>query len=64
MGLFSLPKCPHCGGKITPTGYSFPYPQYRCKNCIKINTEKQALENRIKSLEESINKLKDNADKK
>lgn len=56
MGLFSrkLPKCPHCGGQTTPTGYSYPYPQLRCKNCIQRNTEKQELEARIKALEDKL----------
>lgn len=61
MGLFSKPKCPHCGGPITETGYSFPFPAYRCRNCIKRNSELKELSDRIKKLEaqnESTNKGK------
>ena len=34
MGLFGTPKCPQCGGKTVATGYSLPYPQYRCNFCV------------------------------
>lgn len=57
MGLFGLPKCPHCGGKTERTGYSFPYPQLRCRNCIRNNKAKREDEDRIKKLEERIKKL-------
>jgi len=33
LDLFLKPKCPYCGCRtVVPTGYSFPYPQYRCTN--------------------------------
>ncbi len=54
MGLFSKSKCPHCGGKLTETGYAFPYPQLRCKICIQNNREKDALEERISKLERQL----------
>lgn len=54
MGLFSNPKCPQCGLPVTPTGYSFPFPQWRCKNCIKKDEEKNELEERIRRLENII----------
>lgn len=54
MGLFSNPKCPYCGEVVTATGYSFPYPAYRCENCIERNKQRE----RIKELEKEIEKLK------
>lgn len=54
MGLFSKPKCPHCSAPLTPTNYAFPFPQWRCKNCIKRNTEKNELEDRIRELERIV----------
>lgn len=63
MGLFSKPKCPHCGGVLSPTGYSFPYPALRCKACIARNTAKKEqliknmqLEKRIQKLENQLKK--------
>jgi tRNA(Ile2) C34 agmatinyltransferase TiaS len=56
MGLFSKPKCPDCSGQLTQTGYSFPFPQWRCKRCIKRNKEKKAFEERINRLENIIHK--------
>jgi tRNA(Ile2) C34 agmatinyltransferase TiaS len=56
MGLFSTPKCPHCGGKLQYTGYSWPYPEYRCPACIDRNKQARKvkeLEKRIKELESS-----------
>lgn len=55
MGLFSKPKCPRCGGVLTPTGYSWPFPALRCKNCIQNNKEKKDIEERISKLENQIN---------
>jgi hypothetical protein len=54
MGLFSDPKCPNCNWPLTRTYYAFPFPQWRCKNCIKRNEEKKATEDRIKALENII----------
>ena len=54
MGLFSLPKCPHCGGKTERTHASFPFPQLRCPNCIKNNMEKKQLNDRITALEKKL----------
>ena len=53
MSLFRKPKCPYCGGKLAPTGYSFPYPQWRCLSCITANTKAR----KIKDLEERIKEL-------
>ena len=54
MGIFSKPKRPQCGQPVTETGYSFPFPQYRCEFCIKRATEKAELEERISRLENII----------
>ena len=43
MGLFTK-HCPHCGSKLEPTGYSFPYPPWRCKNCIERNEIKKRID--------------------
>jgi tRNA(Ile2) C34 agmatinyltransferase TiaS len=54
MGLFGKPKCPRCGGNLEYTGYSWPYPEWRCPACINRNKEKKRisdLEKRIKELE-------------
>jgi tRNA(Ile2) C34 agmatinyltransferase TiaS len=58
MGWFSKPKCPYCGGALAPTGYSLPFPGWRCNNCYKRNTEKKAQNERIAKLEQEISKLK------
>lgn len=55
MGLFSNPKCPHCGVILMSTNYSFPFPQWRCKNCKKKNSQLKKLENKIKELETKLN---------
>lgn len=34
MGWFT-PKCPVCSGPLQATGYSAPYPAYRCIACIR-----------------------------
>lgn len=57
MGLFGLPKCPHCGGKTEETGYSFPYPQLRCRRCIATNKAKREQEEEIEDLKRRIEKL-------
>lgn len=59
MGLFSKSKCPHCKQPLTETGYSFPYPKWRCKNCIKRNKEKKEMEDRITKLENALNPQQD-----
>lgn len=53
MGWFSL-KCPQCGGPVEATGYSAPYPAYRCKSCIASaarELELAALRERVARLE-------------
>jgi tRNA(Ile2) C34 agmatinyltransferase TiaS len=55
MGLFGLPRCPHCGGKTERTYASFPFPQLRCPTCIARNSEKEELEKRIAKLEAIVN---------
>lgn len=51
------PRCPQCGRKCTPTGYSAFFPQWRCKHCMRENAEKKENENRIKALEKRIEEL-------
>jgi tRNA(Ile2) C34 agmatinyltransferase TiaS len=34
---FLKPKCPECGNTCQPTGYSFPYAQWRCYACLSLN---------------------------
>lgn len=58
MGWFS-PKCPSCDGPLEETGYSAPYPSWRCRRCIKEN--KQASE--IKEMSERIAQLEKESDK-
>lgn len=53
MGLFKK-YCPQCGGILERTGYSFPFPQWRCNNCIKRNKEMKLLERRIDELEKKL----------
>ncbi|WP_300601144.1 hypothetical protein [uncultured Rikenella sp.] len=57
MGLFGRPKCPHCGAKLEPTNYSFPYPQWRCRSCIERNAEEEKRKKRIAELEKRIAEL-------
>ena len=59
MGLFSKPKCPYCGGPVVPTGYSLPFPGWRCNNCYQKNAQKKEMKemkDKIKELEDKINK--------
>lgn len=42
MGWFT-PKCPICSQPLQSTGYSAPYPQYRCLACIRAAEVKQLL---------------------
>lgn len=57
FGLFSSPKCPRCGGRLTETNYSFPFPQLRCNNCIRNSIKEKEMHDRIKKLEEQVKKL-------
>ena len=57
MGLFSYPKCPKCGSETEPTGYAEPYPQLRCRPCVRRNSEKASDEKRIAALEARIKSL-------
>lgn len=34
-------NCPKCNCKLEVTGYSFPYPQFRCPSCIRKNRKKK-----------------------
>ena len=45
MGWFT-PKCPVCSGSLQATGYSAPYPSYRCLACIRAAEVKQLLADR------------------
>lgn len=56
MGLFNLPKCPHCGEETVATGYSYPYPQLRCNRCCNKNAKKQ-----IKRLEKKNKRVRSKA---
>ncbi len=57
MGIFSNPKCPRCGNKTVETHYAFPFPQYRCDNCIR---EKQK-QDKIDELEERLRQIEENS---
>jgi tRNA(Ile2) C34 agmatinyltransferase TiaS len=57
MGLFGPPKCPHCGGPLKETGYSSPYPAWKCPRCIRTNTEKRKMDDRIKELEKRLSQM-------
>lgn len=51
------PKCPRCGRKCTPTGYSKILPQWRCKSCINDHEavkERADLNKRISELENQL----------
>lgn len=51
-------KCPRCGSKLEATGYSAPYPSYRCRSCIKSNADKK----KIKELEARLAQLENASD--
>lgn len=57
MGLFNNPKCPHCGSKLEPTYYAFPFPQWRCNYCIKQNEEREKDREEMEELKERIRRL-------
>lgn len=57
MGLFSNPRCPRCGGKTVETGYSAPFPAFRCNRCVRENTQRRKDQKRINELEERLKKL-------
>jgi len=59
FGLFN-PKCPYCGSKLEPTGYGGFEPQWRCRNCIENNKKEERLKDKLKKLEDEIDKLKRN----
>ena len=51
MGLFGKPRCPYCGNKtIVPTGYSFPFKQYRCTYCYDKNMKLSKMQDEIDEL--------------
>lgn len=50
MGLFSK-KCPFCGHELTRTNAQFPYPKYKCKNCIRNNRRDAEIEELIRKVE-------------
>lgn len=55
MGWFTK-KCPQCGSELEATGYSAPYPPYRCNNCIdnhKRDSEIAELRARLEKFENS-----------
>lgn len=60
MGIFSNPKCPRCGCKTVETGYSFPYPQFRCNNCVSNSEKAKAESRRIQDLEYRLAMLEKN----
>lgn len=57
MGLFSNPKCPKCGNKTVETGYSFPYPAYRCSYCVREDAEQQEDNDELEGLKKRITAL-------
>ena len=57
FGLFKDPKCPHCGHELTYTGASFPYPEWKCTNCIKNNREKREQASEMADLKKRIKVL-------
>lgn len=61
MGLFSTPKCPHCGGKLTYQGGSIGIKPWRCNTCIKRNREKreeyERMEARFREQEKRIDEI-------
>jgi tRNA(Ile2) C34 agmatinyltransferase TiaS len=58
MGLFSNPKCPVCGIRTVPTGYSFPFPQWRCNNCYSRNKKQKEYDLKLQSMQAQIDELK------
>lgn len=59
MSLFGNPRCPQCGRRTAPTGYSFPYPQWRCVPCLKQSNQQKSID----ELKKEITELKDHLKK-
>lgn len=59
MGFFTK-KCPYCNGSLVETGYSFPYPQYRCNNCVRNNKAQDDIEELKKQIQILKNTKKQN----
>lgn len=60
--MFGAPKCPQCGTKATATPRAFPFAQWECRPCKKLNALQKVTERRIKELEESIKVLSKSKD--
>ena len=59
MGLFDFvsPKCSKHNTKLTPTGWSFPYPTHICKQCRRDTSSKRDSENEMESLKNRVKAL-------
>ena len=53
MGLFSSPKCPHCGSKLRLVSRPL-IDAWRCDNCVRANTQAEEL----RRLKQEIERLK------
>lgn len=59
FGLFKNPNCPRCGTEVVETGYSAPYPAYRCLRCSRENAQLQREDDRAAKLEKRIKQLEE-----
>ena len=57
MGFFSNPDCPYCGHELEETGYAFPYPEWRCRTCIRNNRKEQGDKEEISKLKQRLELL-------
>ena len=58
FGKEKLPPCPHCGGKLTRTGYAYPCEQLRCQACIDRNRAKREQKSEMETLRQEVRDLK------
>jgi len=56
--LFGKPRCSDCGNVIRYTPRAFPFPQYTCDHCSRMNRDKDEKERQIADLQRQINELK------
>lgn len=52
--FFGKPRCSDCGGVVVQTGYSFPFPQWRCPFCYAKNIELDKMRKEINELKKNI----------
>ena len=57
LDMFKNLKCPHCGNRVEPTGYSVGFPQYRCRYCIRKNRKDNQMTDRMAKLEARVAEL-------